>query len=164
MCIFYHFFPGFPYFYVHHVKITIGEYNWISFCFFNFLTFWLCWVLVEALGFFIAVCGLSCPWSVRDLSSQDRGWSCVPCPGKQVLHHWAAREAPLAQFAFKIQSDSEELCMGSPLLSICPTVFSFFSFSLTSFFFLTFSSFFNPFFSVIWKLYPSILAFQVAQW
>ena len=36
--------------------------------------------------------GLSCPLSVVG-SSQIRDWTCVPCLGRRILHHWASREA-----------------------------------------------------------------------
>ena len=40
-------------------------------------------------------------------SSQHRGWTCVSCIGRQILYHWATREAPFpVQFSRSVVSDS----------------------------------------------------------
>ena len=49
-------------------------------------------------------CGMraSLPHSMWDLSSPTRGWTCVPCIGRQILNHWTARE--VLHIYFRISS------------------------------------------------------------
>ena len=90
---------------------------------FLFIYFWPHWVFVASCGWqgllSVVVGGLSLQWllllwstgSRREdgllkswctglvalqhvKSSQTRDWTCVPCLGKQILIHWAAREVP----------------------------------------------------------------------
>ena len=42
-------------------------------------------------------------------SSQSRGWSCVSCTGRQILHCWATRKPSLALGGAKVFSEQESI-------------------------------------------------------
>ena len=45
----------------------------------------------------LSICGAWAylPYGMWDLSSLTRDGTCVPCIGRQILNHWATREAPI---------------------------------------------------------------------
>ena len=54
-------------------------------------------------------CGVraSLPHSMWGLSSPTRGWTCVPCIGRQILNHWTTRE--VLHIYFRISSSQPYL-------------------------------------------------------
>ena len=53
-------------------------------------------------------------------SSQPRGWTPISCAGKQILYHWATREAPWVLILFKRRNMGLNLHLPeSSLLSPC---------------------------------------------
>ena len=51
---------------------------------------------LSSTGSVVAQYELSCPWHMG--SSQTKDWTHVSCTGRQMLYHWATREAPNSIF------------------------------------------------------------------
>ena len=73
-------------------------------CSLNLLWYCLCFILFFVLFFFW-------PWSMWDLSSLTRDWTCTLSIVKQSLNHWTAREVP--EFAILYNSVGLDQCLTS---------------------------------------------------